>query len=952
VFKAVEDIDMLCFVCQPNGGITTLENYLDWTVGSKKTAAVPTPIINALIRDVLPLPNYETLDAICRALLERRTIIADVLAVEPRPGEPRQSAMGPYVPGAGHWWTTIWCRINLASVICPASSPKLPLFLAAHAECIAYLKSLPDQGRSDANVDPLVLASLYRPCAISMFDEDRALIKMTREKLQTKATPLEIIRKSYPRHIWILEDMVRAMEKGTFQVPASILKIVAVPPQNYKLQIAALCIGQQCKDLSATEKDADTLDALYFYFLAFLDLFAQPKLDDVSLMTAGPNGISPLQTCYPFDTRAYTADDLPNLYHVLMAIPLYGQQMPPDFLIAKFFQKCQPYSGQRRSLLALVSDELQHNDDFRDLFGRVLWCALANVYPGQPVKDRSFDVPHLLRCRQIVTDKQLLCASFEPSGTDTSGSLIVLASFRLYMFHMLKDNEHYFKIARQCIADLDKVWQSAVDMAQTIRSSNLMPDDVFARARKLLSRSKKSTTARVNRYKKLSCTGTLLKYFNKQLEDEAFYVLKTLEQDTAALLECPLDQVVHRFGPTQKTHFRDFFASGDPATGAQVEAALAFAAKYKDAIAATETEMACKQNILNLLVKMPAMDRLSAKGLATLMLPEYGGISEGSVHIVCKMVAIYYRERPMPKEYETEMEKLDVQHLKLITWYLNVAALLEKIRLVPLDSATVRSIQAAMLNRRYAEATAIDKSVYDVFLSLCCKAVKTLTGSNNYGHKFIAYNMDAGGFVCSKNDRNSAPKKRKAAAKKAKPADSDSESADEEDAEDEKEEEDEVYDNIDHIIENVAATPTNNRFQRKDFHFIPCDKQPVICVNLLGFSLQYGMYCYSHCIECAGLFRQPVGQFNKRCPECAAPPTLVLTCAICSTPVSAAQSRDYMLNVNCAISDPQDPHFSPISRNDSTSQMLYFCKRHYMSAKRHVNSLDKSDLFALVRKTV
>ena len=275
-----------------------------------------------------------------------------------------------------------------------------------------------------------------------------------------------------------------------------------------------------------------------------------------------------------------------------------------------------------------------------------------------------------------------------------------------------------------------------------------------------------------------------------------------------------------------------------------------------------------------------------------------------------------------------------------------------------------------MLYKRYAQVThPLDERIYDVYFSLCCKSVKTLQGSAAHGHRNIAFNQDLGGFVCSKNDKKTAPKKRMAKRLAQSLKDADKEDCDDDDSsgggEDDSLSDEELFDeeelNLDEILNKVAALSpgaatadkvdtTDNRYQRKDFHFIPCNNQPVLRINLLGYALQYGSARYCHCVQCAGLFRQEF-HFNRRCNGCISrDPAPTYTCAVCNEHLTEEQARDCLLQVSCAVSDPFDPAFSPIERGDSTDQLLYFCKRHLAAAKSRVHSLDKRDLLSHISR--
>jgi hypothetical protein len=293
-------------------------------------------VIDTLIRDVLPLPSYDTLDDIAYAIIGFKTTIADVLSVEPR--QYNTPLWSVYHPNAGIWWSTLWYRINIAQALCKTTA-KAEQFIHSHKACIDYLESLPSKGLLDHEIDVNRLQSLYQS-ASSLHDEDRSLVKMQRVRLQTKPTPLQIICDHYPLDPWTVEQMVSALERGSFVVPDCIWDKVPVRREaaaQYKIFMAAHCICYQCETYCKATSNTVLQDALYFYYLAFLDFFCQTRFDDQYLTTeAVQEGIvTPFEKVYPLDTRAFLADDLPNLYHILVGIPLYGQQSDPSFLIAK-----------------------------------------------------------------------------------------------------------------------------------------------------------------------------------------------------------------------------------------------------------------------------------------------------------------------------------------------------------------------------------------------------------------------------------------------------------------------------------------------------------------------------------------------------------------------------------------------------------------------------------------
>lgn len=934
-FDANVSLDVLCHIC--SGSVTTVEKYL----ACIERKQLNTHVVNALIRDVLPSGACKTLDEMEQALLSRRTTIADVLSVDARPTD--MHLWHQQIPdGASPWWRVVWCRVNLArslgkyldahKLANKFTREKIQRFIDAHATCARAL---------DANplVDGAELARLYAHGAgRSYYDEDRNLIVMERRQFQTKPTPLQLLSGTQDS-IWRVEEMAFALESGQYNAPACVWEqALELPcmgqaavdrPDLYKLAYASLCIQHQCR-LGATT-------AHYHYFLAFTDLFSQPRVDDAYLLEPLTQNatLTRWQTLYPHDTRAFTADDLPNLFHVLMAIPLHDQPNPNTFFISKYLQKCLPFSGQRRSLIWNTVDEIRRSGAFWALFSRVMWCMLVNAYPSDKY---AFDLRYVLRAHQLTGDRDLMLKTLEGDrGKEmTNGSWVVLCAFRLWMFHMVGDNRYYLECATACVPDFCNIHTAAREMAAVIRSGNIYPEDAFSMARAALSGKNNGaqTTVSVNRYKKNSCAGTLLKIFDTALEKDIYAVLRTITQDYEALLAIREDhaRVARDFGPTQQTHFREYFRQR--VTRETVDSALEWARDWIAQLSTQPEEKAQKEAILNILLQMPPHDRLTARGFSILMLPRCGGVDERSVHTLCSLVRVYSQKKAMPKDYAAKNGSFQIAHVKVIAWYLNVVCLLNNVVLYPLSSDTVRATDRAMWKRRFEECDPVpDSFAYKVYVSLCCQSVKTLRGTDNYGHMHIAYNTDARAFVCSKNDKKTAPQKRrerrKNAAKRKKENDEDD---DDEDDEDEEEEDDAQMLNLDTVVDMVVRgdATNDNRYQRKDFHFIPCDRQPVLEIDLRGYMLYFKRRFYVHCPECGALFR-----FERRlyhgesfsCNECAEKNlerVRVTQCVLCREPAPP----------DCILTMERE--------------QVYFCKPHYKIAKSRVNRLSRTDLFDYV----
>ena len=297
-------------------------------------------------------------------------------------------------------------------------------------------------------------------------------------------------------------------------------------------------------------------EELYFYWVAFVDLFywglsqqqqQQPRdMSDERLLNQpiNPNDVlTPFEVFYPHDTRAFTAYDLPNVSTILSFIPLQGEQRAPSTPLVKFVQKCMPFCCQRRGLVAHTVDFIKSTPAFFDLFGPVIWCMLANTYPTELAgTDRNtlFDMDRLMRVKHITDSRQSLVYALGrlhlmPSAKSLQkafhrendrGCWIVLSAVRLWVNMMIRKDEHYLSVARQCM-EWDAITKESIAYAMKIRTTDLYKvlNDPFKPARTVLSDGKKNQKQFVNRYRVTTAISTISKCLMSQFE-------KTLIRET------------------------------------------------------------------------------------------------------------------------------------------------------------------------------------------------------------------------------------------------------------------------------------------------------------------------------------------------------------------------------------------------------------------------------------
>ncbi len=734
------------------------------------------------------------------------------------------------------YFATVWIRIvctqSLIEYCSEFKHEKAIRFMNAHIPVVRYLDSLDDPRDECINIQ--LLCSLYQQLGESRYDEDRNLIKVHTERFQIREYPLEILERTYPSHRWRIEQNQSAnlkhIEDASYGLP-NMLK-------NHIL-LASLSIMVQCKDLHEKEKDPLVRDALWFYHLCFLDYVSSDPI--------GP----PTPLVYPFDNRCFTGYDLPDAFHVLSGLPLFGEQMIPFSPLGKFIQKSLPFAGARRTLIDQTDKIVGTDEAFWRLFSAVFYCLLLDTFPEHVSKNRQrcFNLPRLISMQELVTNKSLLRESLSRKSYKSTnsnfnkendkGCYIVFTAFRMWMMLLAHEQFHYQRAIQSCV-DWPLFEQQIVEMAAKIRDT-FGGTDVWAESREYLSKNSKNSKTRVYRYRKSNAIDTILEKMMESLEKQLFKELDSWEKSASALFSNLAERVKFSLSAEVPVHI--------------------------------------KTNILNTLIRIPKEEWLTPKCLSIMRSPELGGISDISIALILKLIDVYFNSAK-PQEFEKFISLFDTQtEFKVVSWYFHVLNIINKIDFEPLPSKTIDQIDESMMTVRYVLYPGQDlpMTAYNVFFTICCGKIKTLTGFNEYGHENIAYDMNRNIYVCAKSQKKAV-----------------------------------LYNSDDFAFSEFEKQKKNARKQRKDFNYMPCKDNPVLCISLRGFMLIYDKdQRYLHCPSCAAFHRFEWTGYKDdmyKCSNCRLKErSYYTTCHVCGCEASLTGTVECMKNVY---------------------QNVYFCKKH------------------------
>jgi hypothetical protein len=946
------------------------------------------------------------------------------------------------------WFRTVWYRINYATRFLAQFQKifgqknlfivqKVRVFVNSHLKIVQYLDSLIDP--SDTNIDT---SKLQFPHLLTSTPDDYNAYKITKTKHKIKETPLRVIQRVFPNLKWTVEETIPLIDHNSDKYIDDIwapLLAEDTDPHTHSIYLSCIRIINQCKQcmkLPATE--LNVCDALWYYYASFVDFFYYcAPYDDNYLLTplhskaqrgGGVligNRLSPWEIHGSnLDVRCFTASDLPDVYHILTGITLYGEQNLPGYVLGKVYQKSLPFACQRRHLIRLIVGNIENDHAFWKIFSKLFWVALASLYPHflttDPRERNQLSMRDLLRIKEITESKELLSkaiTSKQPGFDNVSsssgggvvgksagasgGPLIVHIIFRLHILYMASFNPIYIETAKDCI-DWDYFSSNSIKLSDILRDYEMFADDAFGLARKELSKTVKNPHSKVHRIRKYSKTKCITSVLNETLEkiiikDEhvrtkdnvilkAFFSqhkdsknfndLCQKEKIHEKIQQSVLDQKLSNLEMIQK----------------QIELNQMAIEMYKRVFNTSYY----KSPILNLLLRIPKEDRLKTDAFQVLTLPEYGNISAKSVQLMEELTNIYY-ESAKPQDFKNCIDHILLEEFMVVCFYFNMVNRVDKINFGILDADTVERTDKAMILNRYSlfPDQELSDRVFDVCICLCCEKVCNLTGYGKYGSKKITYDLEKQYFICAhkkkqkkaliKIDEMNNKNKEKQQEQKNR-EDEEEEDEDEDEHDDENEEEDEEEDNEDGVqnILNVQldavedfslaflktsdfmndVTTKNGRGliktnemtskkemrnKRKQFLKIPCN-QPVLIISLRGRSLIWGNVLqkktqYMFCPGCGALHMYTILNFSNsengkyRCNECAKKELRHLshkTCAYCNNKVNGIPNEDqYLLSI--------------MNIEERKVERLYFCRLHFLIAKRYCNNLTKVDLWKAIQ---
>lgn len=754
-------------------------------------------------------------------------------------------------------WATVWMRVNCSYALF-RDHKKVMHFINAHLNTVRYLD---DHGAEETAPPPVESGDS------TIFDDCRNYIETKVSHIETRPTPLTVLRKQYPDKPWTMEEVAEPDYEMIEQEGYSTSGASAVV-------WAALHIMVQCKILHKTAPCDVIRDALWFYHCCFLDLvFAKPPETELEFYAL-----------YPHDTRAFTAYDLPDTFHVLHSIPLWGEQAEPSFQLGVFIQKSLPFAGARRTLIDKIDAAIESDTSFWRIFSAVFYCLLMDVYPEHlsGCKDRMFDLKYLRRARQLCNDRELLrevlARNSEPDITTKErdkGCYFIFTAFRMWMVMLVDNQKHYVDGISSCF-DWKAFAAQTAKTAHIIRHSDIYSDvDAFREARETLSKNNKNSKTKVYRYRKSNVVDTILDLMMEALEKNLYKELESWQFDFDMLKDKA------RIPPkvlNPATSFADAWIECEKQIRQHTEA--------------IEIDAQVKQNVMNTLIRVPVADWTKPICLSIMRFKQYGGVSEETIKLIVAMINTYYTTDSKPKNYETLLDLIEPRDFVCATWYFHVVSLLNRFSFETLPLHQVQQTDEALL-LKYAvfPRHALSPFAYDVFFTVCCNSIKTLTGSNVYGHEDIAYDIEQNTYLCAKKTKKSGAM-----------------SPDEE-------------------FDTFEKQRKKARSQRKMFNHIPCKINPALRVSLRGFRLIVNnTTSYVHCPQC-GCFHvfAWTGFWRDKyyCPTCRhnLHANNYYTCTYCLQPASPSCTLTVM-----------DP-LSPYGVMDAF-QTLYFCKEHYAKAKK------------------
>lgn len=589
---------------------------------------------------------------------------------------------------------------------------------------------------------------------------------------------------------------------------------------------------------------------LWYYYLCFVDVCCMEKseLNDYNMIYQ-----KLLRQMYPVWNRAFLKDDLPNVFNAIMQIPLNGERRAPETELCAILQKCLPIASQRRGLITTAVYLARTNPHFWEIFRKLFWCMMTHV----PL----FDMEKLCYIAKLCNDKKRFLHMWrvDMKSESSKATPVAFTMFRLWILKMLETEDWYKRKTRKHV---DWVYfEEYVERELRYILSKFVYFEEFDDPLKYLRNEKGYENQVFHKYK----DNTMTMFIREKLDKE--------------------------FRKKLCLHIYEDMISN--ASGNYENYAL---------------NLPVKQSILNLLVKMPVEDRYSYMTFLALTLPEYGGISEGSIDVIHELMRIY-SGTAKPKKMSLMIRELPVKDYLVILWFYQVISILENIQFIPIPKSLAKMINESMKRSRYLvyPTMDIDDSVYDIYMCICCKKLHTLCGLNQYGHeKTVVLDTSFKQLIC-KGTKTTAHKSKE--------------------------------------VPLLTDDKEIDRYVRNSMLDFNCDNNPVLKIPLKGFMLHYQPSMkkheyYWHCPSCGSFHQYDFSLWREtyQCPHCfdSKYEKVYATCAMCEQPLKEKSFYEKSLEVLSV---------DPVFKGDYFQQ-LYFCKKHYNNARGSVyRGVEKKQTF-------
>lgn len=894
------------------------------------------------------------------------------------------------------WLLTIFIRINGAAriaegfkdVVKSEKSLKMKLddFIKNHINLTIHIDSLDVDIYQDDEIGFDLFNDHYFEMGKTLHKDDVLIMKRKCQLIPMSENPTQVFRRIFPQldlefNVLLkddpLEHTIQKIEKmSDFDLILKYLTKDDNPFPGYCPylpesvgELRSMIIYISCLELIQTinstsskliGKKGELVDEILFslqkYKTAFVPLLffminhkSGPKvgaLDDRIANAERGGGVysNALDKWYPWATTSIHCGDLPNFNHTLTSIALWGpQDIKEKVPIVRTMIKSLPFCCQRRKLIHNISENCMEESYWR-VFSSFFWCTLAGLYPWSKSKPGMCG---LLRAHYMCSNKEAMMNGlmFEGTVNKTLPLLertnhtcrIVFTVFREYFLYMASQNKGYVDVATQRM-DWDDFESETIQLGNELRRSIRLEyasaEDPFHYARPAMNNAGDSSNTKVNRFRKYPFARTILEK-SDEISDHIHVANRIMESHLIALQSAQFEDTIPLDILRRIPSFRKMESIVKPTDRIGFSETIGLAiesTKKTKKLSEFQLSSQIKMNIINHLLRLSPKERLRFEAL---MDPSLGGISKCAVHVLRVCYSIY-QIRSAPKDLRSQLKSVKINDHVVINWYFNILTKIERISLMPLDVATVESINSAMRTNRYClhPIEILPANAFKIHYSICCGNIKSMPVAEKpkkraqmiFGAIGVSYNPKTKNYVCIKKVKKNPPGSKNAKPRAPIP--------------------------ISSIIEPEIAKITKSALgkeaakERKRLNTLPCENQPVLGIDIFGHALLLKSSDgktttrYQHCPKCATLHiykHEYWGASGYMCPYCIETCQVrheVERCAACQVMAKKGGSKMKLLDVTRSEKDPLDDTWNQYENPLSCFELLHFCGKHSYNAKK------------------